>query len=57
MVYELGSSCDHNMISDEGEISGQIPRLLPEKRKKGGIIQDGSEGGWKSGRLRGKTPI
>lgn len=45
MVYELGSSCDYDMGSDEGEISGQISRLLPDKRKKGGIIQDGSEGG------------
>lgn len=45
MVYELGRSCDHNMGLDEGEISGQIPRLLPDERKKGGIIQDGSERG------------
>ena len=45
MIYELGRSCDHNMGSDEGEISSQIPRLLPDERKKGGIIQDGSERG------------
>ena len=57
MVYEPGGSCDHNMEADEGEVSGQISRLLPDEREKGGTIQDGSEGGQKYGGLCGKTPV
>jgi hypothetical protein len=45
MVHESWRSCNHNMGSDEIEISAQISRLLTNKRKKRGIIQDDTERG------------
>ena len=57
MVHEPGRTCDHNMGADEGEVFVQISRLLPDKIKKGGTIQDGSEGRQKSGGFCGEITI
>jgi hypothetical protein len=45
MVHEYWRPCNHNMGLDEIEISAQISRLLPNKRKKRGTIQDDTERG------------
>jgi hypothetical protein len=45
MVHESWRSCNHNMGSDETEISTQISRLLLNKRKKRETIQDDAERG------------
>ena len=45
------------MGSDETNFFSQIPRLLANKRKKRGTIQDDTERGWKSGGLCGKAIV
>lgn len=45
MAHQSWRSCNHNMGLDEIEISAQISRLLPNKRKKRGTIQDDIERG------------
>jgi hypothetical protein len=45
MVHESWRSCNDNMGSDETKIPTQIPRLLSNKRKKRGTIQDDTKRG------------
>jgi hypothetical protein len=45
MVYELRRRENFNMGTDEETFPEQVPRLLPKKRTKGGIVQNVSKGG------------
>jgi len=38
MVYEPWRTCNHIMGPNEAEISEQVPGLLQNKRKEGGVI-------------------
>jgi len=45
MIYELRRREHFNMGTDEVDFPEQVPRLLLNKRTKGGIVQNVSEGG------------